>query len=149
MSAQDNTLIRVFGMALVLSFLAAASASADLLIIVNEATAQEEINQAMVKNVFLGRKTQWDNGDTIFPATLKRGPVHGAFLKSFVKKSPSQYLTFWRQVIFTGMGTPPKSFATEAELVDYVRTTSGAIGYIDSATAHEDVLILEVGETDS
>ena len=43
-----------------------------------------------------------------------------------------------------GAGTPPTPFNTEAELVEYVKKTKGAIGYIDSGTSHSGVKVIEV-----
>jgi ABC-type phosphate transport system substrate-binding protein len=35
--------------------------------------------------------------------------------------------------VFTGKGSMPKSFASDAEVVKYVSTTKGAIGYVSAA----------------
>jgi hypothetical protein len=47
-------------------------------------------------------------------------------------------------MVFTGKGIPPKSFDTEAELVDFVKTTPGAVGYVSPRTDVTGVKILAV-----
>jgi hypothetical protein len=39
---------------------------------------------------------------------------------------------------------PPKSLATDAEVVEFVRETAGAIGYIDASTPREGVKVLSI-----
>jgi len=53
-----------------------------------------------------------------------------AFLKEFVKKSPSQFKLTWKKMMFTGKGNPPKKFKDMKSLVEFVEKTDGAIGYI-------------------
>jgi hypothetical protein len=47
-------------------------------------------------------------------------------------------------MVFTGNGTPPKQFATQQELLEYVATTAGAIGYLDAETPVKHVTIINV-----
>ena len=75
---------------------------------------------------------------------LKKDYVWKILLKEFVKKSPSQFGSFWKKAVFTGAGKPPKSFKTEADLIRYVTSSPGSIGYIDASTLHEGVLVLQV-----
>lgn len=130
--------------AIILCLLTGGVAVADVIIIANDDGASGPLDRELIKKIFLGKKTQWDDGNRVFPAILKNDRIHREFLKSVVMKSPVQYRTFWKQAIFTGTGTPPKSFASEEELVDYVAGTKGAIGYIDAATPHEGVKVLSI-----
>jgi len=129
---------------MVLCCLAGGAAVADVIIIANDDGAVGSLERELVKKIFLGKKTQWDDGCKVFPAIRKNDRIHREFLKSVVMKSPAQYRTFWKQAIFTGTGRPPKLFATEEELIDYVAETKGAIGYIDAATPYEGVKVLSI-----
>ena len=42
-------------------------------------------------------------------------------------------------MVFTGKGSLPRLFESEEELVQFVRNTPGAIGFIQSATPHDGV----------
>ena len=131
-------------LALVSICVSAQAAGADLLLIANEDVAGSELDRETLQAIFLGKKSQWDSGASIVPVSLKGGATHQEFLKAVVRRTPAQYRSFWKRAIFTGTGSPPKSFATEEEVVEFVRTSSGAIGYIDSSTSHEGVKALSI-----
>jgi hypothetical protein len=116
----------------------------EMIVIANKDVAESELGRMTLQAIFLGKKTQWEGGDTIVPVNLKGGPTDQEFLKVIVRRTPAQYRTFWKRAIFTGTGMPPKSFATEEEVVGFVRSSRGAVGYIDSSTPHEGVKVLSI-----
>ena len=116
----------------------------DIVVIVNKNVNEESILRKDVRKIFLGQKSRWKSGDKIIPVTLKSGDVHDAFLEKCVGKSLSAYTSFWKQAIFTGKGTPPESFKTEAELIKFVVSKPGAIGYVSSTTKIDSVKVLPV-----
>jgi len=116
----------------------------ETIVIVNNDVAESELDRMALQAIFLGKKTQWENGHTIVPVNLKGGATHQEFLKVIIRRTPAQYRTFWKRAIFTGTGMPPKSFATEEEIVAFVRESRGAVGYIDPSTPHEGVKVLSI-----
>jgi ABC-type phosphate transport system substrate-binding protein len=140
--ARAETRIILLCMALMSLCVSAHAASAELIVIANEDVAASELDSGTLQAIFLGKKTQWENGASIVPVNLKKGSTHQEFLKVIVRRTPAQYRSFWKRAIFTGTGMPPKSFATEEEVVNFVSASPGAIGYIDSSTAHEGVKVL-------
>ena len=117
-------------------------AVAEQIIIVNKTVTISSIDKETVKNIYLGRKNQWDNGTKIYPVMLQGGQTHENFIANMVKKTTKQFSAFWKKAVFTGKGKPPKAFASEAELVAFVAQTDNAIGYIDSSTSHENVNVM-------
>ena len=105
---------------LTLSLLVCGMAMADQVIIVNKGVSVSSIDADSMQKIYLGKKTKWDNGDKIVPVTLNEGPVHDAFLKNIVKKSSTQFLTYWKQMIFTGKGIPPKSVPSHCSLPSFL-----------------------------
>jgi hypothetical protein len=75
---------------------------------------------------------------------LKSGPVHGEFVADLVGRSEHRFASYWRQMVFTGKGVPPKSFASEDDLVAFVKATPGAVGYVSPETDVTGVKILTV-----
>jgi len=115
-----------------------------VIVIAHPGVAQGQIASGDLNEIFLGKKKTWENGEKLVPAMLESGACHESFVKTFVKKTASQFSTFWKQAIFTGQGIPPKTIKSEAEMVSFVASTPGAIGYISSSTAHEGVKVLEI-----
>lgn len=114
-----------------------------LVLIVNP-DVQSNVEVADIQRIYLNRKKKWSSGNGIIFATLADGPVHRIFLEHFVGKSSAQFSTYWKRVIFTGKGTPPKTFQTEKELVYFVAHTPGAIGYVSLAAKLDGVRVLNL-----
>jgi ABC-type phosphate transport system substrate-binding protein len=85
--------------------------------------------QGEIQNIYLGKKDKWSDNQKINFTALSSGQCHEAFIKQYVKRTDFQFQNYWKQQIFTGKGQPPRGFASEAELIDYVSRTAGAIGY--------------------
>ncbi len=120
------------------------SVNAEVIVIANNDIGVDSVSGGNLKKIFLGKTATWSDGSTISPTVIEKGSTTDEFLKSYVKKSPSQFKAFWKKAVFTGTGTPPECFKTDAELVAYVANTAGAIGFIDSESPHDGVKILTV-----
>jgi ABC-type phosphate transport system substrate-binding protein len=102
----------------------------EVVIVANKSVKASEVSVAEIRDVFNGDKTSLSDGSHVVPVTLKGGPVHEAFLKKFLGKGDAAFRAAWRSLVFAGQGTMPKTFDTEAALIDYVAATPGAIGYV-------------------
>ena len=117
---------------------------ADVVIIAHKDVPETEITEKGLQEIFLGKRVQWKDNSVVHPATVKEAELHEAFLEQYMKKSPSQWITHWKRMVFTGNGTPPEQFANQQELLEYVTNTKGAIGYVDAEFPIENVIIIEV-----
>jgi len=48
-----------------------------------------------------------------------------------LKQSEERYTAYWTARHFVGKGVPPREFSSTAEVIRFVQSTPGAIGYID------------------
>jgi ABC-type phosphate transport system substrate-binding protein len=101
-------------------------------IIANKDVPASDLTSGDVKQIFLGSKTTWENGEKIVFVVQDRTEAGKYFLKTYVKKSASQYDNYWKKQVFTGKGKAPMSFSSDQELVEYVARTPGAVGYVSS-----------------
>ncbi len=116
----------------------------DAVVIANSEVKEQSINAATLKSIYLGKRKKWDDGSKVVLTSLKDGDTADRFLKGALRKTVKQFLTYWKKMVFTGKGAMPRLFATEAELVDYVRSTPGAIGFVSADTPHDGVNVLTV-----
>ena len=131
----------LFG-SLLLGF-AMTSALAAEVVIANSSVGAAQVDKGTLQSLFLGKTSRLgDAGVTV--ATLQQGAVHDAFLQAYVGRSPQQFLSHWRKLVFSGQGTQPPAFASEQEMVEFVAKTPGAVGYISDATPHDGVKVLGV-----
>ena len=117
---------------LLLSFIGCWSAASaqDVVLVANKNVQISEIRAADVRAIFMGAKTRFADGSHAVPVTLKGGAVHEVFLKNHVGESPDEFRAQWRKAVFTGQGAMPKTFDSEAALLQYVAATPGALGYV-------------------
>ena len=127
-----------------LLFVSAIAFAEDAVVIANKNISVSEISSSDLRDIFNGDKSTLGPGTHVAPVTLKGGPVHEAFLKTHLGKSDAAFRAAWRSQVFTGQGSMPKTFESEAAMIDYVAATPGAIGYVSKTTAHEKVKTLAV-----
>ena len=121
-----------------------AAANDDLVIIANPDLDDNSIGPRDLQRIYLGKQTQWKDDTSIVPVMLKSGPLHDEFIEGYIDRSVQRFVTYWRQMVFTGKGVPPKSFASESDLVDFVARTPGSVGYVSSSANVSSVKKLEL-----
>ena len=104
-------------------------AVAQVQVIANVGVSVAELSADELKEIFLGNKTEV-GGAAVEAVFEQTGATHDAFLKTYVGKSDAALRTYFKTQVFTGKGTQPKAFATDAEVLKYVAGTKGAIGYV-------------------
>ena len=101
---------------------------------------------AELRSVFLEDKRSLKDGSHVEPVFAKSGPAHEVFLRQYVGKSDDELRTYYRTLVFTGTGAMPKFLASDAEIVNYVATTKGAIGYVSSDSSATGVKVLAISQ---
>ena len=128
----------------VLICVALPTAASDVQVIANSSLKVSQISQDELKEVFLVTKTSLAGDSHIEPVLLKSGDAHESFVKQYTGKTAAALATYYRSLVFTGKGSMPKTLASDAEVVAYVKKTKGAIGYVSAGASTEGVKILEV-----
>ena len=121
-----------------------AAANDDLVIIANPGLDDNSIEQKDLQRIYLGKQTRWEDNTSIVPVMLKTGPLHDEFIEGYLERSVQRFVTYWRQMVFTGKGVPPKSFASESDLVDFVAHTPGSVGFASAEANVSGVKVLAV-----
>jgi ABC-type phosphate transport system substrate-binding protein len=111
----------------------------DVLFVVNKDVHISEIKASDLRAIFTGEKTRFADGSHAVPVVLKGGPVHEVFVQNYCGESPNEFRAQWRKAVFTGQGSMPKTFDSEAALIAYVAETSGAIGYVSHFAPNDKV----------
>lgn len=125
----------LFAGVLLLVSAAPARARGELVIIAHPAVAADRLERRELERIYLGKTSRWADGVAVAPAMLKEGPVHAEFVADCLDRPVHRFVTYWRQMVFTGKGVPPAGFDREQELVAYVAATPGAVGYARPGTA--------------
>jgi ABC-type phosphate transport system substrate-binding protein len=119
-------------------------AHAQVIVIANPNISATELSRAELRDLFTGAASSIKGSGEVAPVLLKSGPTHEEFLSTYVEKSDTAFRAGWRSLLFSGQSTMPKTFGSDAEVVDYVARTHGAIGYIARSSAHPGVKTMAV-----
>ena len=106
--------------------------------IVNGASTVSALTADQAKDLFLGKKSTWDDGSKVVIVVAKDGPGSDAVMK-LVGKSEQQFQTAWKKLIFTGKGSMPEMADSDDAVVAFVAKTPGAIGLVDKAKVKDGV----------
>jgi len=101
----------------------------DIKIIVHS-NVQDAISVKDIRNIFLGKKTQWNNNSRIRFVLLTEEKTYRTFITHYVRKTLYQYRNYWRKKVFTGTGMMPIMYNDCSQCVDYVHRTKGAISFV-------------------
>ena len=121
-----------------------ATAADDLQVIVNPGNSLGALDSKELQRIYLGKKTRWEDGTTIVTVMPKEGAVYDRFIEDYLDRSVQRFATYWRQMVFTGKGVPPRSFVEETDLVDFVARTPGAVGFTSASAVTPEVRVIPV-----
>jgi hypothetical protein len=128
----------------VLASVTAAPAPASAIkVIAHFSMTVSQVSPDELRGVFLETKISLD-GAHVEPVLLKSGDIHDAFVKRYTGKTAVGLANYYRSLVFTGKGAMPRMFASDAEVVAYVKNTRGAIGFVSAGANTEGVKVLDV-----
>lgn len=123
---------------------AAGSGAEDFTVIVHPSNPATSVSRGQLAAIFLRKSARWPNGTPAHPVDrIEDAPVREGFSKEVLGRSASAVKSYWVQRLFSGRGLPPPEKPSEAEVLDYVGSHPGAVGYAESPTADVKVLRVE------
>ncbi len=115
-------------------------------VVVHESNPVRSLSADRVSKLFLKKVTRWNDGREVEPVDLDDdSPVREAFSESIHGKDVASIKSYWQKMIFSGRATPPPELSSDAEVLAYVRSNPGAIGYVRSgARVGDGVAVVEI-----
>jgi ABC-type phosphate transport system substrate-binding protein len=120
-------------------------------VIVGASNPATTIRRQDLARFFLKKTGRWSDGRGVLPVDQSAGsPVRSAFTKAVLAIEGmgqiSAVQSFWLQQVYSGRNTPPPVKATDAEILAFVASTPGAIGYVGAVPSDGGVKVLTVTE---
>jgi ABC-type phosphate transport system substrate-binding protein len=138
-----SSLLRYFLAPFLVLALYAASAWADVVVVVSAKSAITRLTAEQVTKIFLGKSISFPNGINAVPVDQIEGnSIRNEFYARIANKSPSQISAYWTKIIFTGDGYPPKQLENNLEVRNAVANNPNAIGYIDRSAVDGSVRVV-------
>ena len=125
--------------ALVVAVLAAGaapvvSADARYRVIVHPQVKGNQIPRAALSSIFLKQASKWGDGRVAQPVDQSvRSPVRSAFSNSVLQQGIVEVQVYWQRRMARGQVPPPVKTSDE-DIVAFVASTPGAIGYVTAGT---------------
>lgn len=121
----------------------AASASADVVVIVSAKSTVNHLTAEQVTKIFLGKTNIFPTGGNAVPVDQTEGnEARDEFYARVVHKTSSQLTAHWARIIFTGDGQPPKLLEDSYAVRKAVAGNPNFIGYIDKDAVDGSVRII-------
>jgi ABC-type phosphate transport system substrate-binding protein len=134
----------IFRLLLVLlAGLACRGAIAELVVIVNARSGVAVMTRNEVANIFFGRNRQFFTGQEAQPVDLHDAhPSRARFYALLVGKDLADVNAYWSRQMFSGRMQPPVRVGSAEEVLKWVSTNPGGIGFVDLSKADARVRVV-------
>ena len=100
-------------------------------VIVSPSLLRTKLDRRLLRAVFTMRLRQWPDGSPIRVFVLPDDdPLSDQFYRERLGMYSYVLRRAWDRMVFTGTGLAPTVVQTEKEMIERVRSTPGAIGYV-------------------
>ena len=132
--------------AAVFTLAAVAPAAGTYRIIVHADNPIDSLTKKDVSRMFMKKVTAWENGEKVDAIDLRSSSdARQEFSREILGIGVPQVRSYWQKMSFSGRGTPPMEFESDAEAIDFVRDNPGALGYVSADVDLGDgIKVLEV-----
>tara|TARA_R110002167_G_scaffold5436_1_gene25477 strand:- start:11616 stop:12008 length:393 start_codon:yes stop_codon:yes gene_type:complete len=114
-------------------------------VIVHPSVSESILTTSQLRRIYTMRLMQWVDGRRITVYVLPRQhTIHLRFTKEHLQMFPYQLDRIWNKLTYSGLGVAPITVNTPEELLDAVRKTPGAIGYVESIKDEEEVNVVQI-----
>lgn len=105
-------------------------------LIAHESVPVTQLTLKELRAIYAMRLDEWDNGLRIQVFVQPpRSDAHQRFCKSVLQVLPHQLQAAWYRMVYSGMGRGPMEVRDARAMIEHVRNTPGAIGYLESIHA--------------
>ena len=114
-------------------------------VIVTASSPVSSITKNELSRLFLKKKSEWADGQEVqLVDQAANSSVRASFSQAIHGKKVSAVKSYWQQMIFSGRGVPPREVASDATVLEFVKLTPNAIGYVSSKSSVNGVKVLRI-----
>jgi len=105
----------------------------------------KSLTTSQLRRIFSMRQVRWaDNQPIVVYVLASQSDLHKEFCKLKLQIFPYQLDRIWNKLTFSGLGTAPFVVETEEELINKVKSTPGAIGYVKKYSKESGIDVINV-----
>jgi ABC-type phosphate transport system substrate-binding protein len=111
------------------------AAAQEYQVVVNAANGVSSISKDELSKIFLKKSSKWSGGESAVAVDLKAGDAtREAFSQAVHGRGADAVSSYWQQQIFAGKDVPPEEKGSAADVVAFVASNPGAVGYVPAGT---------------
>lgn len=129
---------------LLLLGICAASANADVAVIVHPSFPGTALSKSDFASLYLGRATTFPSGSQATPIDLPTGPVRNQMLSQLLDKTDAQMAHIWSRLVFSGNAKSLSRVADDKAMLERIAKDPSAIGYVDASSVSSSVKVLTI-----
>ena len=123
---------RTLAMAMALATALGDLCAADGVVVIGH-PALRQLDLETVVKIYTGKMIQVGNIYVVAVNADVGSNVRERFLQAFLKQDEGKYTGYWRVRRSIGQGKPPRELPRSIDVINFVNSTPGAIGYISEA----------------
>ena len=93
----------------------------------------KKLDASTVLRIYTGRAIEVDGTSVTAVNAPVGSAIRGRFLQNCLKQDEDKYTAHWTVRKYVGKGASPKEISRSGEVLTYVSSTPGAIGYLDES----------------
>ena len=115
-------------------YAAAVQADAPVRIVVHPQVKGAQVPRATLAAIFLKQAPRWGDGVPVVPVDQSvKSPVRNVFSSRILNQPLMDVQIYWQRKMSAGITPPPVKTSNE-DVLAFVASTPGAIGYVDAST---------------
>lgn len=110
------------------------ASAAGFKIVVNPANNISTLTKSELSEYLLKRKVTWPDGTPVVPVDqTDASAARQAILRDCFERSATAIRNYWNQQIFSGRAIPPVEKGSDQQVIAFILTSPGAIGYVSES----------------
>ena len=116
--------------ALTLALAAKIAIAADGIVVIGHPNLHQ-LDTVTIAKIFMGKVIEVDGIAIIAVNASSGSPVRNRFLQTYLNQDEGKYTAYWTVRRYIGKGSSPRELPRSVDIVNFVNSTPGAIGYIN------------------
>ncbi len=110
--------------------------SQGVVMVVNATNWVTALQLEQVRGAYLGKTYRWPSSsqEVLAVDQVDRSPARALFARQILGKSLDALNSYWQRQIFSGRTSPPPQRVSDTDVLIYVRSNPGALGYVQAGT---------------
>ncbi len=126
---------------LTLLLAAAGARAADGVVVIGHPSVKRLDGQTVAR-IYTGRVIEVDGVAVTAVNAIRGSAVRDRFLQVFLNQDEDKYTAYWTVRRYIGKGASPRELSKASDIIHFVTTTPGAIGYIQDSDLQPGLNIL-------